>query len=69
MTKVGDVSSGEHLTGSPHCISDTTPPEITPAVSGTLGTNDWYTSDVTVSWTGSDPESRANTRPEPVVSL
>ena len=37
--------------------SDTTPPVITPNVAGTLGSNGWYTSDVTVSWTVSDPES------------
>jgi hypothetical protein len=38
-------------------VTDTTPPEITPYVSGTLGDNDWYVSDVTVSWTVTDPES------------
>jgi hypothetical protein len=37
--------------------SDSTPPSITPNVSGTLGNNGWYVSDVTVSWTVSDPES------------
>lgn len=37
--------------------SDTTPPVITPSVSGTLGNNGWYTSDVTVSWTVVDNES------------
>lgn len=37
--------------------ADTTPPEITPNVSGTLGNNGWYTSDVSVGWTVSDPES------------
>lgn len=37
--------------------SDTTPPTITPSVSGTLGANDWYTSDVSVTWTVSDDES------------
>lgn len=36
---------------------DTTAPEITPAVTGTLGDNGWYTSNVTVSWTVTDPES------------
>jgi Thrombospondin type 3 repeat len=33
---------------------DTTPPTISPNVSGTLGNNSWYTSDVTVSWTVTD---------------
>jgi len=37
--------------------SDTTPPIITPNVVGTLGSNGWYVSDVTVSWNISDPES------------
>ena len=37
--------------------SDTTPPVITPAVSGTTGANDWYTSNVTVTWSVADPES------------
>jgi hypothetical protein len=38
-------------------VSDTTPPVITPSVVGTLGDNGWYVSNVTVSWTVSDPES------------
>jgi hypothetical protein len=37
--------------------SDTTAPVITPNVSGTLGNNGWYTSDVTVSWLVVDNES------------
>ncbi len=37
--------------------SDTTPPEITPNVSGTVGNNGWYRSAVTVTWTVIDPES------------
>jgi hypothetical protein len=37
--------------------SDTTPPVIIPTVTGTLGNNGWYVSDVTVSWSVSDPES------------
>ncbi len=36
---------------------DTTPPLITPDVAGTAGSNGWYTSDVTVTWTVSDAES------------
>jgi hypothetical protein len=36
---------------------DTTPPVITPNISGTLGSNGWYTSDVEVTWTVDDPES------------
>lgn len=38
-------------------LSDDTPPVITPNASGTLGANDWYTSDVTVAWAVSDPDS------------
>lgn len=37
--------------------TDSTPPVITPSVSGTLGNNGWYTSDVTVSWSVADGES------------
>jgi uncharacterized protein YfaS (alpha-2-macroglobulin family) len=37
--------------------SDTTPPVIQPIISGTPGNDDWYISDVTVSWNVSDPES------------
>src|SRR5262249_52682209 len=36
---------------------DATPPVITPQVTGTMGTNGWYTSDVTVAWNVQDPES------------
>lgn len=36
---------------------DSTPPAITPTVVGTLGTNGWHTSDVSVSWTVEDSES------------
>jgi hypothetical protein len=37
--------------------SDTTPPTIVPTIVGTLGSNGWYTSNVTVSWTVNDTES------------
>lgn len=36
---------------------DSTPPTITPVVTGTLGTNGWYISDVTISWNVTDDES------------
>jgi hypothetical protein len=36
---------------------DSTPPVITPTVSGTLGDNGWYTSDVTLTWSVTDAES------------
>jgi uncharacterized repeat protein (TIGR01451 family) len=38
-------------------VSDSTPPVITPTVTGTLGNNGWYTSNVSVSWTVTDPDS------------
>ncbi len=37
--------------------ADTTPPVVTPHVTGPLGSNGWYTGDVTVTWAVSDPES------------
>jgi hypothetical protein len=36
---------------------DATPPVITPTVTGILGNNGWYTSDITVSWEVTDAES------------
>jgi hypothetical protein len=36
---------------------DVTPPVITPNVIGTLGTNDWYVSNVSVTWSVVDAES------------
>ncbi len=38
-------------------VRDTSPPSITPVITGTLGNNGWYGSDVTVSWTVTDGES------------
>lgn len=37
--------------------ADGTAPVITPLVTGTAGANGWYTGDVIVSWTVTDPES------------
>ncbi len=42
--------------------SDTTPPVITPNVSGTLGSNGWYISDVQVSWSVVDDESTVSSQ-------
>jgi hypothetical protein len=36
---------------------DMTPPVIVPQITGTLGNNGWYTSNVAVSWSATDPES------------
>lgn len=41
----------------PLAAQDVTPPVVTPNVSGTVGQNDWFVSDVALSWTVSDPES------------
>jgi hypothetical protein len=41
----------------PLAPADTTPPVITPVITGTLGNDGWYLSNVTVNWTASDPES------------
>jgi len=38
--------------------ADNTAPSITVAVTGTLGNNGWYRSDVTVVWTVTDPETQ-----------
>lgn len=36
---------------------DTTPPVITPTVTGTIGANGWYTGNVSLSWSVADSES------------
>ena len=42
----------------PVCVPpDVTPPVIAPTVTGTLGNNGWYTSDVSVTWSVTDAES------------
>ncbi|MCO5177920.1 MAG: PxKF domain-containing protein [Thermomicrobiales bacterium] len=43
--------------GAFEALADTTAPVITPTVNGTQGSNGWYTSDVTVSWSVVDDES------------
>jgi hypothetical protein len=43
--------------GSSEVPGDPTPPVVTPVIFGTLGSNGWYTSNVTVNWTVTDPES------------
>lgn len=42
--------------------TDTTAPVITPTVTGTLGNNEWYTSDVNVSWSVTDGESAVSSQ-------
>ena len=36
---------------------DTTPPVITPIITGTIGPDGWYVSDIVVEWSVSDPDS------------
>jgi hypothetical protein len=55
--EVGDSGSYQVTVEAPAAPSDTTAPVITPGVSGTLGSNGWYTSDVAVSWAVNDAES------------
>jgi hypothetical protein len=43
--------------GVPDVPGDPTPPVVTPVVYGTLGANGWYTTNVTVNWSVTDPES------------
>ena len=43
--------------------ADATPPVITPSVNGTLGSNDWYRGNVTVSWSVTDGESAVTSVP------
>ena len=43
--------------------TDSTPPVITPTLTGTLGSNGWYRSDVKVTWTVTDPESTITSSP------
>jgi hypothetical protein len=41
---------------------DLTAPVITPTVTGTLGSNGWYVSDVSVSWSVQDPDSEVTSQ-------
>jgi hypothetical protein len=52
-----DVQNSAVIVNVTTAPSDTTPPVITPTITGTLGNNGWYTSDVEVTWTVTDDES------------
>jgi Beta-propeller repeat len=55
---VGNVENSKPSSeATTRVLVDTTPPVITPQLSGTLGNNGWYRGPVTVSWTVGDPES------------
>ena len=43
--------------GLPNVPGDPTPPVVTPVITGTLGLNGWYTTNVTVNWSVDGPES------------
>jgi len=45
-----------------NCGIDLTPPRVSAAVDGTLGSNGWYVSDVSVDWSASDPDSAINSQ-------
>jgi hypothetical protein len=43
--------------GGPDVPGDPTPPVVVPVITGTLGLNGWYTTNVTLNWSVTDPES------------
>jgi outer membrane protein assembly factor BamB len=49
--------AGSILTAYTSATPDTTPPVITPTISGTAGTNGWYTSPTTLTWSVTDPQT------------
>ncbi|MDQ8165240.1 MAG: fibro-slime domain-containing protein [Gemmatimonadota bacterium] len=51
------ITTTLQLVSEPPPPVDDTPPSVTPVVTGTMGNNGWYTSDVSVSWTVTDGES------------
>jgi len=51
------VAVSLNITATEATSGDSSAPLITPSVSGTLGDNGWYTSDVSVSWSVVDAES------------
>jgi hypothetical protein len=54
---VAGTSGSQTVTANYTTPVDTTPPVIAANVTGTLGINGWYTSNISISWTVSDPES------------
>jgi hypothetical protein len=60
------ATNGAGVAADPVSITirvDTTQPVITPTITGTLGNNGWYRSDVAVYWTVTDPESGISSKP------
>ena len=69
ITVTGDASggrSGADYTADTFTITirstDSTAPVINPTVTGTQGNNGWYTSNVDVSWSVTDPESAVSSQ-------
>lgn len=62
--QANNATSISSITGPPAqgvCDADYAPPLITPMISGTIGQNGWYTSDVTVTWQVVDNDSPIQT--------
>ncbi|MGH9085948.1 MAG: hypothetical protein ACRDYW_10880, partial [Acidimicrobiales bacterium] len=57
VSTTGQSNTNITLRVSPATVTDTTPPVLTPVISGTQGSDGWYTSNATVTWTVTDPES------------
>ncbi len=60
LTRDGTLTVSATISNTGECApapSDTTPPVITKTITGTSGANGWYTSNVAVAWTVTDPES------------
>jgi hypothetical protein len=53
----GSITGNPVIGNPPRLSCDVTPPVITVTVSGTRGGSGWYTSNVSVSWSVTDPES------------
>jgi hypothetical protein len=60
----GTASFTVSVNAPPPPPADTTAPVVEANVQGTLGNNGWYTSDVAVSWTVTDPESQITSKSE-----
>jgi hypothetical protein len=64
LTRDGSLAVSATVSNTGDCApapTDVTPPVVTPNVTGTLGDNGWYTSDVTVAWDVEDAESEVTT--------
>ena len=64
-----DLAGNEASAAAGYSVIDASPPTVTPVVTGTLGTNGWYTSDVSLTWIVADPESAivASTGCDPIL--